>query len=70
MSTNTSTSEHQGGEKRTIKMMTNGSTRKKVFKIARKKLSLETSILRRGIFLIHFTVRREKKVTAIKTERD
>lgn len=31
-----------------------------MFKIARKKLSLEMSRLRRGEFLVHFTIRREK----------
>lgn len=50
----------------TIKIISDGSTRKKVFKIARKKLSLEMSRLRRGKFLIHFAIRKEKNVTAIK----
>lgn len=48
------------GRKKTIKIITDGSTRKKIFKIARKKLSLEMSRLRRGEFLVPFTIRRGK----------
>jgi len=52
------------GEKRTVEIISNGNRKKMVFKIARKKPSLEMSRLRRGKFLIHCQER--KKVTAVK----